>query len=1076
MTRAELETALAQQQVENASLRAQLAQQAPVAGLYWQAEAVPPEHQPVVKLMQKLYPAVLVADPAGLVVWASPGFFAMCGLAAEAVIGQRVNLLLRPDLEETRTLAYIQSSIGARVPFEYEVNNLQPNALPRWLRIKVQPLFNEQRELVLWAGMLDDITEWKSTQFTLAESQYQFQALAENVPGVLYEWRRNKDGTFNFGYVSPKLYELFGIPVGAINRMPDFVHPQDLAAFQQSMADAVGNQTDWLHEFRVVVEGQPLRWMQGRSVITRIDERGVKYSGILQDITVLREAQSALRERDLRLRLAVEGFGDGAWEMDLRTRSLRLSAEYKRMLGYADEEFPDGYEAWEQQMHPDDLDKTLEIVRRYLRGETAAASHEYRIRCKDGTYKWVLSRALITERDATGQPTVLSGLNTDVMAQKKTQEALNASSQRLSTVIANFQEGLVLEDENRRVVLANAVAAKLLQLPGPPDQLAGARGQDWTSALQHRVADPVRYALRLTTLLYRKLPVTGDTVPLRDGRTLQRDFSPVFDQDRYIGQLWKYEDITARVRAEEELKRREEKYRGIIENMSLGLVEADLEDHLLYANQSFCDMTGFCTEDLAGKRLSPILLSGDDLELVEGKLRTREHGVSDSYEVAVTTKTGERKWLLVSGAPLYDDFQRPVGSIGIYLDVTPQKQLEASLREAKAQAEISTRAKQDFLANMSHEIRTPMNAILGMSQLLAKTPLAPDQDSYLQAITASAENLLVIINDILDLSKIEAGRLAVEQIGFSLARVCAQVETTLHYKTEEKGLCFLTEIDPDLPEVLLGDPYRIGQILLNLAGNSVKFTEQGNVYVRCTVRAHPTPHEVLVEFEVQDTGIGIEPEYLSQIFEEFSQEDSSVTRRFGGTGLGLGISKKLVELLGGELHIESQKNHGTTSRFSLRLPVGSPHDLSQKDTGDIGAMQRALVGKRILLVEDNLFNRMLAATFLANANMVVTEAPNGQAAIELARRQAFDLVLMDVQMPIKNGYEATTVLREELGLSVPIIALTANAINGEREKCLAAGMNDYLTKPFQEFSLVKMVYEWVSALPQPASPVPLPVH
>ena len=630
-------------------------------------------------------------------------------------------------------------------------------------------------------------------------------------------------------------------------------------------------------------------------------------------------------------------------------------------------------------------------------------------------------------------------------------------------MIAHFQDSLVLEDENRRIVFTNEAFCRLLEVRVVPAQLNGRDGAWLAEGSRKYVTKPQQYLARIAALLLHRQPVTGDIIPLRDGRTLERAFTPIFDGSRYVGHLWKYEDITARIQAEEDLKRREEKYRGIIENMSLGLVEADLNDHLLYANQSFCDMTGYCTDELTGQRLSPLLLSGQDLELVESKLRTRERGISDSYEIVVSTKTGERKWLLVSGAPLYDDQQRHIGSIGIYLDVTPQKHLETSLREAKVQAESSTRAKQEFLANMSHEIRTPMNAILGMSQLLAKTPLAAPQASYLHAVTASAENLLVIIDDILDLSKIEAGQLAIEHIGFSPGQVCAQVEKTLQYKAEEKGLTFITALDPALPEVMLGDPFRLTQVLLNLAGNSVKFTEQGTVRLACQPLAFPSAEDVLVEFTVEDTGIGIEAEYLDHIFDDFSQEDATVTRRFGGTGLGLGISKKLVHLLGGELQIESRKNHGTISRFVLRLPMGNARCLAQKNSGDLDYMQQALRGKHILLVEDNLFNRMLATSFLINSGLHVTEATNGQEAVEMARTQAFDLVLMDVQMPIQNGYEATRILRQELDLAVPIIALTANAITGERAKCLDAGMNDYLTKPFQEFFLLKMVYDWTVA-------------
>ncbi|MGI4740948.1 MAG: response regulator [Janthinobacterium lividum] len=399
-------------------------------------------------------------------------------------------------------------------------------------------------------------------------------------------------------------------------------------------------------------------------------------------------------------------------------------------------------------------------------------------------------------------------------------------------------------------------------------------------------------------------------------------------------------------------------------------------------------------------------------------------------------------------------------------DITEQVNVELALKAATAMAEESGRVKETFLANMSHEIRTPMNAILGMSQLLAKTALSPDQLNYQQAIATSADNLLVIINDVLDLSKLEMGKLTLETIGFAPADLLAQVEQTLHFKAAEKGLSLVMELGKQVPEVVLGDPYRIRQVLLNIAGNALKFTDKGHVTIACSLLAADFGKQgstVAVEFKVTDTGIGIEPEYLETIFQEFSQADSSVSRKFGGTGLGLSICRNLVHLMGSEVQITSQKNKGTTMCFTLRLPVGTPHDLPQLEhpTAEATVLRQHLSGKQVLLVEDNLFNRQIAKSFLSQAEVQVFEAEHGGQAVEMLRRQNFDLILMDVQMPVMNGYAATSVLRKQLGITTPIIALTANAINGEREKCLAAGMNGYLAKPFQEAQLLQVLSDWL---------------
>jgi signal transduction histidine kinase/DNA-binding NarL/FixJ family response regulator len=435
-----------------------------------------------------------------------------------------------------------------------------------------------------------------------------------------------------------------------------------------------------------------------------------------------------------------------------------------------------------------------------------------------------------------------------------------------------------------------------------------------------------------------------------------------------------------------------------------------------------------------------------------------------TYEESFSRPDGTRHMLRCL-QPVFHPDGSPYLIVGYGLDITERVEAEQTLTLAKLAAEDSSRLKEAFLANMSHEIRTPMNAILGMSQLLAKTPLADDQLNYQQAIATSAENLLVIINDVLDLSKLEAGKLVLEIIGFSPTHLLAQVEQTLRFKAAEKGLGLVTILSPQVPPVLLGDPYRIRQVLLNLADNALKFTNKGIVTVECSVLA-PQPNApadtVTVEFRVTDTGIGIEPEYMATMFTEFSQADSSVTRKFGGTGLGLSICRDLVRLMGSEIEVSSKKNKGTTTCFALHLPVGSAQSVTRRKVPPLTPEQRKhLQGKRVLLVEDNAFNRQIAKSFLTQADVQVIEAEHGAQAVEAVQRQRFDLILMDVQMPVMDGYAATAMLRQQLAITTPIIALTANAISGEREKCLAAGMNGYLAKPFQEPQLLQLLHDWV---------------
>ena len=520
-------------------------------------------------------------------------------------------------------------------------------------------------------------------------------------------------------------------------------------------------------------------------------------------------------------------------------------------------------------------------------------------------------------------------------------------------------------------------------------------------------------------------------------------------------------DITERKQAEELLQREEQKYRSIIASMNLGLLEVDTEENVIFTNQSFCEMSGYDHDELIGKRASHIYVKGESIELMESRNEARKKTSLDAYEIAVKNKRGQLRWWLISGAPRYSDAGELVGSIGIHLDITDQKQLETDLIEAREQAEQSTRSKELFLANMSHEIRTPMNAIFGMTHQLTKTKLDTKQRFYLETITSASENLLVIINDILDLSKIEAGKLNLENIGFEPKSIINRAMQVLNHKAEEKGLSITNSLcDAELSPVLMGDPYRLNQVLLNLISNAIKFTQKGCVDLSCSV-LKDTAYTQTILLEVKDTGIGMDEQFVKNLFEKFSQEDVSVTRQYGGTGLGMSICKDLVALMGGEITVKSKKGEGTSVSLKIEFVKGSEDDLPSKETFSIDINKDMLAGKKILVVDDNKMNRLVAKTILNNYGAITTEAVNGKEAIELLQQFEIDLVLMDIQMPVMGGMEATKIIREEISESLPVIALTANAIKGDNEKCIDGGMNAYLSKPFKEDDLLKIVSFWL---------------
>jgi len=395
------------------------------------------------------------------------------------------------------------------------------------------------------------------------------------------------------------------------------------------------------------------------------------------------------------------------------------------------------------------------------------------------------------------------------------------------------------------------------------------------------------------------------------------------------------------------------------------------------------------------------------------------------------------------------------------------KQTNEALIAMRDTAEAHSKTKSEFLANMSHEIRTPMNAIIGMSHLALQTPLSAQQKNYLQTIDDSAQALLSIINDILDFSKIEAGKLNIEHIDFSLKKIIDDVLGLVRLKAEEKHLSLAVDIAPDVPSALIGDPLRLNQILLNLTNNAIKFTPKGKITLTIQ-QLNTTDTSTTLKFLIDDTGIGLSEAQQSHLFQAFTQADGSITRHFGGTGLGLTICKHLVELMGGSIGLNSTLGHGSCFHFELPMslshkPAQAPPEEDCDTAGDDDTTFQCQDTVKALLVEDNRVNQQVASGLLEHINLTVTIAQHGQQALDILQQQDdFDLIFMDLQMPVMDGLRATQLIRDDPRFAaIPIIAMTANAMKGDSQSCLAAGMNDYLSKPIDPSTLYHTVRKWL---------------
>jgi PAS domain S-box-containing protein len=646
---------------------------------------------------------------------------------------------------------------------------------------------------------------------------------------------------------------------------------------------------------------------------------------------------------------------------------------------------------------------------------------------------------------------------TDISYIKDAEQEIANTNIRLSTIITNLNAGILVESNKQIITLCNQKFCDLFSLPVTFDQLIDQNCSNSAEQVKNLFKEPEKFIDRINKITTAKLPVFSDVLEMVNGNILERDFMPIYFENKINGYIWQYRDITLEKKQANLTKQSEEKYRGILENMNLGLLEVGIEDEIIKAYPKFCELTGYDENELLGKSAIKMLLPDELKSVMSEEYKKREDGKSGVYEIQIKKKNDDLIWVIIGGAPFYNLDGELGGTIGIHLDITERKLMEQELRVSKLHAEQSSRAKEQFLANMSHEIRTPINGINGMARLMQGTILSEEQDGYISAIRTSVDNLSIIINDILDVSKIEAGKMTFENIGFNLKETLKQALRLIDLKAEEKGILLATNIDASIPEVVISDPTRINQVIINLLSNAVKFTTEGIVILNCSL-VDKIGDKVRLKFEVIDTGIGIGKEKIEHVFENFSQEDVSTIREFGGTGLGLTISQQIVKLLDGELCVNSEKGKGSTFYFIIDLKVGTLADIPQKKSLPISELSlESVLNKKVLLVEDNRINQILTTNILKKWKMVVDLAVNGEMAIDKLKEQSYDVILMDMQMPIMGGMEAASIIRKELKLTTPIIALTAKAILGIKEDCLEIGMNDYISKPFDHSELFNKI-------------------
>jgi PAS domain S-box-containing protein len=544
-------------------------------------------------------------------------------------------------------------------------------------------------------------------------------------------------------------------------------------------------------------------------------------------------------------------------------------------------------------------------------------------------------------------------------------------------------------------------------------------------------------------------------------RFLRRDGSALWAQITVSG-IWEGDaltflvetavDVTERRQALAALRASEERFRTLATNAPVGIFETDADWNCTYVNEPWCEMTGLTPEQARGRGWVRVL-PPEDWERFQHEWAPAVYaGEPTSDECRFVAPDGRLRWVWGTIVPRHDDTGATTGFVATIFDITARKHIEEELVRAREAALAASRAKSRFLANMSHDIRTPINAIMGMTEMALDSDLTTDQRQQLETVRDSARNLLGILNDILDISRVEAGKLALRVVPFDPRAPVDEAVQTLAGRAHAKRLELAATVAPDVPRTVAGDPLRLQQILVNLIGNAVKFTSAGSISVRVEAGRSDEIH-----FSVADTGIGIRADQRERVFDAFTQGDQAPTQEYGGTGLGLAICRQLVELMNGRIWVESELGRGSTFHVTVPLPAACAADRTPPRPP--GAAPRPDVPERplrLLVAEDNPVNRQVAVRMLAKLGHTVKVVENGRLALEEATQHRFDAVLMDVQMPEMDGLAATRAIRSaerETGDHVPIIALTAHVMSGDAERCLAAGMDAHLPKPIDLGSL-----------------------
>jgi PAS domain S-box-containing protein len=1008
------------------------------------------------KVVAQVNESIVISNGLGLVEWVNDGFTRNCGYTLEEVRGKNLSDVLHGPLTDTVAVKRMVQNLlrGEAVTEELLVYHKDGEAI--WLSVSIKPICDDTGEILNFIAIHKNVTGRKEKEIAIESlykevSEYKF-ALDQSAIVIVFN---NKGKVIHVNRKFCELNEMAEDELLGNDYRTISLSMRNKAVVRRILAKLLDGKT-WKGEL-VNRNSNGKSYCVDTTIVPLMDAEGRpnKFLAIQQDITERKTLQVQLISNKNRLQQAMQVARLGSWEISsngVLTVSRELRLLYKLPM-----DGPVGMEDIFSKM-PQESIETINAGLTKCCVTLQKIEVEFRIML-DGEEHYMMSN-INPFVGANGTFNGTFGTVQDITGAKLAAIALRKSEEEKAVVLNNTQAIICLHDMNGVLLDINATAEKVTGYA--KKEVVG---------VNVKLILPDEYQDDFDAYIeaINKNSTARGTLEIYTKNRSKRVWlyqNTVYDNngnDPYV--IASAIDITESVTAQKEIARQQQFIRQIIDNSPNVIFMLNDQRQIMLANQTFSKYYPYNQNEVPeAESLSSgagdIFLGDIDklFELEEGQMIRVEGSVKNP-------ETKNLSWFNIINKCFYDRNGRKY-ILGFGMDITGRHQVESDLLAANELVERSLKVKEQFISNMSHEIRTPLNAVIGFNDLLSDTPLNEEQTEYVEIIKTASGNLLALINNVLDLSKIESSNLSIESLPIDISKIVRDVMKILGPKATAKGIRVSTNIDEQIPSKVMGDELRLTQILLNLLGNAVKFTDNGSIDITCNLAQGTDKKKDYISFSITDTGIGVEKDKQKSIFERFTQANSDTQRLYGGTGLGLNITRSLVDLYGGTLNMKSEPGKGTTFNFILpfkRYVESKGLLLTQALTIDNVLSVNTNSPIHILLAEDNMVNALLATKVLTMKGFTVVHVINGLQALEALQQQYFDVVLMDIQMPVMNGISAAGHIRALPGRlgSIPIIAMTAHSLNGEMENCYKAGMNGYIAKPFKPNDLFNSIIESV---------------